>query len=37
MLVSPFGHMSHAGRDAPDAAELAEEPHHHDDRALQEV
>jgi hypothetical protein len=25
MFVVPFGHMSHAGRDAPDAAELAEE------------
>jgi hypothetical protein len=25
MFVVPFGHMSHAGRDAPDAAELVEE------------
>ena len=25
MFVVPFGHMSHAGRDAPDAAELAED------------
>ncbi len=25
MFVFPFGHMSHAGRDAPDAAELAED------------
>ena len=25
MFVVPFGHMSHAGHDAPDAAELAED------------
>ena len=25
MFVAPFGHMSHEARDAPDAAELAEE------------
>jgi hypothetical protein len=25
MFVVPFGHMSHVGRDAPDAGELAEE------------
>ncbi len=25
MFVTPFGHTSHEGRDAPDAAELAEE------------
>ena len=25
MFVAPFGHTSHAARNAPDAAELAEE------------
>ena len=25
MFVTPFGHTSHEGRDAPDAAELAED------------